>query len=199
MALWSAQIATGADSALPEDYFVNTLHFNGVGTFLASETDVSSIATDLAALWNTLPGTSNAREIRVKIYNLDDAKPRPIRAQAALRTGFFPASTIPREVALCLSYYADRNLPRNRGRLFIPAVLLGSSAGARPTLTQMNAALALHQQLSDLGGTDLEWSVFSRSDNQHKKVSNSWVDDEWDTMRSRGLKSTTRVTHAAEG
>lgn len=199
MALWAAQIETGADSAFARDAFVNTLHFNGVGTFLSGETDVQSIADDLGTVWKTWQNVGTTRQVRVKIYNLDDPKPRPIRAEKIYNAGAFPASGRPREVAICLSYYADRNIPRNRGRIYVPCELLGGTPGVRPTTTQMNEVLAFHDKLANLGGTDLEWSVFSRADNLHKKVSNSWVDDEWDTIRSRGLRATTRVLHAAEG
>lgn len=199
MALWSAQVLCGADSGLARDYFVNTVHFNGVGTFLANETDVQSIANDLVTAWKAFPNVGTFREVRAKVYNLDDAQPRPLRAEAVANAGAFPASTHPREVALCLSYYADRNLKRHRGRLYIPLELLGAGAGVRPTAQQMTDCKALYTRLVNLGGTDLEWSVFSRMDNVHRQVQHGWVDDEWDVIRSRGLRATTRQTVDAEG
>lgn len=199
MALWSAQVMVGGDSALARDYMVNTLHFNGVGTFLAAETDVSSIADDLAGIYVGLPGVSTTREVRVRIYNLDDPKPRPIKAEAVRNQGNFPPTGAPREVALCLSFYADRNLPRQRGRIYVPALFLGGSQGGRPSAAQMTVLTDLYTDLTNLGGTDLEWSVYSRMDDVHRQVQHGWVDDEWDTVRSRGLRSTTRQLITAEG
>jgi hypothetical protein len=36
--------------------------------------------------------------------------------------------------------------------------------------------------------------VYSRREKVARPVTNYWVDDEWDTVRSRGLRSSTRVT-----
>lgn len=195
------QIITGADSAFVRDHFVNTLHFNGVGTFAnLGETNAQSLTDDLASVWQTLPNVGTIRQVKVKAYDLDDAKPRPIIAETTRNAGAFPASSkCPREVALCLSYYADRNLPRQRGRIYVPAELLTAAVGVRPNSAQMTNVKDLHQKFADLGGADVEWSVFSRMDNVHRQVQHSWVDDEWDTVRSRGLRATTRMTTTSEG
>lgn len=199
MALASALVEIGADSALPRDRIVNTLHFNLVGTFLSpSQTQWDSLANDLALVYDALVGAS-PREVSVKMYDLDDAQPRPVKAQKVLHSGSFPSTAGPREIACCLSFYSERNLPRNRGRIFLPWFLLGGSVGTRPTSQQMGFALSLYNGFKNLGGADCEWCVFSRADNQHKKVSNGYVDDEWDVIRSRGLKPTTRQTIVGEG
>lgn len=199
MSLVSALVEIGADSALPRDRIVNTLHFNEVGTFLSlTSTSWTDLADDLADLYAALIGAS-PRELSVKLYDLDDPKPRPEKAHVVRNAGSFPATSGPREVACCLSFYADRNLPRNRGRIFLPWFLLGGSVGTRPTSQQMGMALSLYNGFKNLGGTDIEWCVYSRADNQHKKVTNGFVDDEWDVIRSRGLKPTTRQTIAGEG
>jgi len=36
------------------------------------------------------------------------------------------------------------------------------------------------------------WVVFSRRNNASYGVSNIWADDEWDTVRTRGLRGTAR-------
>jgi hypothetical protein len=38
------------------------------------------------------------------------------------------------------------------------------------------------------------WVVWSRKDQVARPVTNYWCDDEWDTVRSRGLKAVTRQT-----
>jgi hypothetical protein len=42
--------------------------------------------------------------------------------------------------------------------------------------------------------TNWDWVLRSPSDHAFKPITNVWVDDEWDTMRSRGTRPTTRVT-----
>jgi hypothetical protein len=36
------------------------------------------------------------------------------------------------------------------------------------------------------------WVVYSRKTGGDAQVTNVWVDDEWDTVRSRGLRGTVR-------
>lgn len=198
MSLYTALVSIGADSGLPRDQFVNTLHFNEVGIDPIGDTGAQTIADEVAAAYAST-FTSPLRQWDVRIYNNDDEKPRPVRARKQLNVGSFPASTGPRETALCLSFYADRNLPRQRGRIYIPAVILSGGQNVRPTSGQMTSLINLYNQLINVGGIDTEWSVFSRVDNQHRQIQHGWVDDEWDTVRSRGLKSTTRSLVTAEG
>jgi hypothetical protein len=63
----------------------------------------------------------------------------------------------------------------------------------RPTGQQMNRVAEWAVPLQDLGGVDVDWVVFSRTDGQARPVTNFWVDNEWDTVRARGLRSDTRI------
>jgi hypothetical protein len=99
---------------------------------------------------------------------------------------------------MCLSYYATVNRPRWRGRLYIPASLLSvTSPGLRPTAATISNTLAFRTILTSglPDGTFLE--VWSPTDKNGHGVTQFWVDDEWDIMRSRGLRSTTRQMAAA--
>jgi hypothetical protein len=40
----------------------------------------------------------------------------------------------------------------------------------------------------------MNFAVFSRKNNVSYTVTDFWVDDEWDVMRTRGTKPTTRQT-----
>jgi hypothetical protein len=97
-------------------------------------------------------------------------------------------------VALCLSYYSENNVPKRRGRLFVPIAVLRSTPGLRPDSAQRTKALDLGGLLANAGGANIDWGVWSRTDGAFHPTTNSWVDDEWDTMRSRGLRATTRST-----
>lgn len=201
MSLVSAQVSVAADSVLPRDLMVNTLHFNTQFDLLQPEagTDWQSLANDLADIWKNTLSIGTTREVKVRLYDLDNPKPRPVKAEATRNSGLAPLTTVPREVALALSFYSERNLPRQRGRLFIPAFLVSGSPGLRPTTADMNTLLNLADALSGLGGSNVDWSVYSRLDDVHRKVSMAWVDNEWDTVRSRGLRATTRVSRAQGG
>jgi hypothetical protein len=93
-------------------------------------------------------------------------------------------------VSLCLSYFSERNLPRFRGRLFIGP---WNFAEERPNTSAINSLMTLATGLAAVGGIDVDWGLWSPSRNAFSKITNVWVDNEWDTQRSRGLRATTRT------
>jgi hypothetical protein len=195
MPVWRMQVEFGADSALPKDSLVITPHFNDTG----AGTDPDGLAQDLA---DGLTAVSDAaRQIKVTAYDAQGTPPVFPQAQAIANAGSFPPSQVPREIALCFSFYSEQNRPRYRGRLYLPWVLKGGqSPGLRPSMTTANTlGSTLASLFSGLGGADVDWVVYSRVDDEARKVSNWWIDDEWDTVRSRGLRPTTRATGSTSG
>ena len=193
MAVYRLQCAIGADTAFARDRVVINPHFNNVGGIL-TESDTDQLCEDLAdALVAYVSGT---REITVKAYDAQGTVPVFPVGNAVRNVGAFPASAAPRELATCLSFYSGQNLPRRRGRLYVPTFLVGAGVthGVRPggALTAKVGQLATI--LADLGGADIDWSVYSRTDDVARAVSHWWVDDEWDVIRSRGLRPEVRVT-----
>lgn len=202
MAKVEAQVSVALDSTLPRDRIISVLHFRVAEGVVWGSADYDSLASDLRALWAGNWGRApGSQELVVTLYDLDDAKPRAPRAVSSENVGAAPAASCPREVALCLSFYADRNLPRQRGRIFLSPAARGlTGLGARPTATQMNDALAMADAFSALGGVNVDWSIKSTADGDvFKKVTHAWVDDEWDTQRRRGLRSTGRYQHDVSG
>jgi len=188
MPLYRFQIAAQMDSTLPRDALVNTLHFNDQG--IGSDPDV--LCQDLLDIFQA-GWYANPCQITVDCYGVGDPPQYPV-GHAEENMGLSPASSCAREVAICLSFYATRNLPRQRGRIFLP--LCGSSyadSTPRPPTARMDQVLALATDFSNLGGIDVDWQVYSPTDGQGRNVTNAWVDDEWDTMRSRGLRGSSRV------
>lgn len=187
---------------LPADWITNTVHFKNVLPGIVAPVDWQSFAQnvwDAFEQWRQPPAGYN--RLNVKLYNMEDSTPRPIMAQVNDALTPSSSASMPREVALCLSYYAERNLPRNRGRLYLGP---WDSDQERPSTTKINSVLALKDQLADAGGVDWQWCVFSATtpggfDDQFKQVSAGWVDNEWDTVRSRGLKATLRNPWTKEG
>lgn len=199
-----ATIAWKPDSALPRDAMVCTAHFRHTAVDDVS-IDYGTLATDLRNLLSPTWVKAGV-ETEVKLYNMGDTTPRPVRGRAVINEGLHGETQQPREIALCLSYYAGRNLPRQRGRMYLPVALMSTGAtglGNRPAQTWRDSALSLvtnvNKSFPDLGGVNVQWCVYSPTDGELRTVTNAYVDDEWDTVRARGLRATTRTTAAREG
>lgn len=191
MPVWRLQCSFGADTPFPADQVVMTPHFNDT----LPGSDPAGLCDDLAEGLNTwISAFTTPRQIIVKAYDAQGTPPVFPAAEARVNEGQFPASVFNREVALCLSFYAGVNRPRHRGRLYVPAFLVGIAAGSpRPDSGSRTRVAGLVPVLTGLGGTDVDWVVYSRRDDQPRSVSNWWVDDAWDVQRRRGLLPTTRT------
>lgn len=197
MAVARLQCAFAADSLLARDYEVITPHFSVHEGIVYGAADWQALVDDLSASLSTWSAAT--REIRVTAYNAESPPPNAPLATKVRNTGLAPAASIPRQLALALSYYADLNRPKRRGRLYLPAHLLTSAPGGRPNTSQMQKVADLVPIFSGLGGVNVDWGVWSRRDRTFRKTSNYWVDDEWDVIRSRGLRPTTRIAGATSG
>lgn len=184
------------DTDPAKEVFTNTLYFNVSGS--VDQPDYQALCNDLSTIYSTgftaSPPTAG-RRVTVKAYNMDDAEPRPIKAQATKA----PLGTAPGtagQVALCLSYYADRNLPRQRGRIYLGPM---TQAGDRPTTQQMASLVTFAGLLAGLGGVNVDWSLWSPTTQQHTRINHGWVDDSWDIIRSRKLAPSARTNFDVNG
>jgi hypothetical protein len=109
----------------------------------------------------------------------------------------------PGEICLCLSYYSVYNAKRFRGRNYVPYNWIytaivggGSTLAARPTTVQQQVAMGLWDQVYKPvdHNTNWDWVLRSPTDKAFKPITDVWVDDEWDTLRSRGLRPSSRIT-----
>lgn len=184
MAYYRAAIGFYMDSLLPRDVVTINPHYSG--------DNAQALADGLKAalLANAQVGATSP--FRVKIYDAEKAPPSYPLAEAISGTGF-KTTSVPREVALCLSYYGTWNRPSFRGRLYIPATFVGGSLGLRPSGTQIANALSFFDTLK-LPLPGVYMGVWSRKMRSFAQATDAWVDDEWDTVRSRGLRGTTRTT-----
>lgn len=180
-------------SAPATDAIDNTLYFNVSGS--VDEPDYAALANDLLQIWITKSWAAG-RFIEIRAYNMDDAKPRPVKARtSATVSGTSP--TGPRQVALALSYYADRNLPRMRGRIFLGPWTTNAPNAASPYTT---AVMTLPPALASLGGLNVDWSLWSPTTQTHTRINHAWCDDSWDIIRSRKMAPTVpRLTWAGNG
>jgi hypothetical protein len=184
------QIITRKQDTFPKNFIVNTVYFDDFNIDPTGGTNWQAFATDVRNLWRTrfqLPATYG---VETKVYDQADAKPRPVKASAPWVVG--DSSSVehaPREVALCLSYYSERNLPRFRGRLYIGPFI---SAQMLPSQSHIDGVKALATGLAGIGGPDVDWGLWSPTRNAFSKITHGWVDNEWDTVRSRGLTASSR-------
>jgi hypothetical protein len=173
------------DGTLPKDVISLNPHFNGDN----ADALLAALQANLNS-WAPTAGTPYT----LRAY---DANQLPPSYPLATRTqsGTPPTSSAPREVALCLSYYTTWNRPRYRGRLYLPNKWLPGTLGIRPTATQRDTVIGFATSvLTKSLPPATNWVVWSKTERKSQGgVSNIWVDDEWDTVRTRGLKSTTRT------
>lgn len=184
MSIYRAQISFPFDSALPRDLVTINPHFNGNAAQPLADVLKSNLIAH-ASVGASTPFT-------VKIYDAKQAPPSYPLAQSTNGTGYL-TTTHAREMALCLSYYAQWNRPTFRGRLFIPGQFVGGTFSLRPTSAQMAEVVSWKAVFTTGLPSGTFWTVYSRKTGLDAKVTNVWCDDEWDVMRSRGLKGTTRT------
>lgn len=202
--LYRAQVAVYANSDPDRrNDAVNVLYFSRAVPF-AGVADYDALASDLATIFAARSFYGGVDRCKVRIYNMDDAKPREVRGTSTkvLTTVASPGM---REAAICLSFYAERNLPRQRGRIYCGPLNGAITGQDRPGSTPIANVLALGSALSGLGGADVDWVVYSPTlsgaagEHVYKRVTNVWVDNEFDVQRRRGLRSTTRDTATVSG
>lgn len=180
-------------SSPAESAIVNTLYFNVSGS--VDEPNYQSLGDDLAAIWRARPWCTG-RFLDVRGYDMADPEPRPQKYLGRTQTSGTPVSS-PHQVALCLSYYADRNLPSSRGRIYTGPWAVG---GEYATNAQISGLIGLAGALAGLGGLNVDWSLYSPKTGTATRINHAWVDDSWDIIRSRKLPaSSPRVTWDGNG
>jgi hypothetical protein len=183
----------------PADHVINTFHFVTEAPAVA-DADLQELSDALRDVYYAAGfapdwGFQANRNGLINVYRLDDPKPRPIRAHSQ-HTVQFPEATpmAPRQMALCLSYYADRNLPRQRGRIYIGP--FAGSVSERPPDNVLAQWLDLGKKLMQCGVNltpSWAWCVFSPTYGTSLPISHVWVNDEMDVVRRRGAKETKRL------
>ncbi len=184
------QVITRTENQLAIDHIVNVIYFDDFNIDPTGGTDWQAFADDVRDAFRERPNIPAGYGCEVKVYNMGDAEPRPIKAQSSWQ--LYTSNTgpsVPREVALCLSFYSERNLPRFRGRIFIGP---WNTAVERPSQAQQWMMTQLAVRLANVGGVDVDWSLYSPTRVAYSKITNAWADNEWDTIRSRGLRPTSR-------
>lgn len=197
------QVSWPVTDLLPRNRFVNHFHLEHVAGSLLN-TDLEGMCSDIVALYQARYGQAG-KEITCKAYDTD-AVPNYPRAEVTVNAGQAWGCTHPREIALCCSFAGDNRGNKNeRGRIYTAPILLTGIATdlVRPTLAVMTWTLEWfsksNESFPDLGGVDWKFGIWSRTLKKFTQAQQAWVDDEWDTQRSRGLRESNRITSVREG
>lgn len=192
MTLYRCQIQHWISGATSADKWDNTIYVTS-----ASGAAASDIATELQSIFFAASGFTIYHGFygSVTLYDMADAKPRPEKAF----TTYTPASPstaaslLPDQVALCLSFYATRNLPRQRGRIYIGPNFNDAGNSNVPDSGDISALISLATALHGMTHSTLQ--VYSVKNAAPLPVTNFWVDNRWDTQRRRLPKATARTTY----
>lgn len=206
MGVKRAMVIFDGTSGLPADRVVNTFHFGPGGVELDIFTALldfynggtTSVASFLSGY---LSRTANKSEVRV--YDLADAKPREPTVFNWTLGATTSGSPLAREIACCMSYYADRNVKRQRGRIYLgplTSTAVENRTGDQGFTTAFRAAVgAAATRLAANPTPADQWIVYSEvnalsggMEYGGLPVTAGWVDDAIDIQRRRGVKATAR-------
>lgn len=155
-------------------------------------TAASAIGDAIAAAFASGSGPYlNFYSVTARVY--DHAAPLhspPVYTKQISASGFTGMG--PRQVALCLSFYSGLNIKGQRGRIYIGPWKASdlteyASAGA------MGVLITLANNLKTPGGADVIHRIHHVKTDTFSNVSNYFVNNRWDTMRSRLPKETSRL------
>lgn len=217
--VFRAQAIFQGGSGFARDRYVNTFHFRDLENTALNPFggDFGSFGDEIAErvrefYEETTPAGTKVsdilspyiqRDYEIRVYDLSNTEnPRPAWITEHTLPAAGGADSLPFEVAVAASYYAGRNIPRQRGRIYLGPVAgsaLAADAGVprvKPTLlTTLAEAM---QRLASEGVADrTDWGVFSPTDNVCRGITAGWVDNEFDTIRSRQPRATTRTPWSA--
>jgi hypothetical protein len=205
---FQANVIFQGASGLPADQYVNTWHFYTSGA-VPLPTDYDNVRDMLKDFYVSAPTggkvatymtSALGTTAKVKLYNLDEPKPRvPVYESTFALAGLGTGTPAPYQVAICLSFEGARvsgePQARKRNRVYIgPLASSVQQAGGLIFPTTVQVILDAAKRLHDAANASLtwDWKVYSGTENKIYDVSHIWVDNAFDTQRRRALAPTTR-------
>ena len=195
------QVALTHDSGLPEDVCVNTWSCRTTSTDdLTALGDFCNALESFYSSWDGDLSASLTGGVVIKAYDRADAEPRvPVFTDTwTLGPG---TEYLPSEVALCMSFQGDAvsgvAQARRRGRVFLgpfSTTILDESTG-RPDGTRRAIIVAAGAALlaDSVSSGAWDWTVWSSVNGSDTVVTNGWIDNSFDTIRSRGIAANSRT------
>lgn len=204
------QVTLLNDNALLRDAAVNTWHYGSAGD---RDADTSAFVSAISAFYNAIDSMFSSCLSGIatwKAYDLADVEPRVPFNEDQITFTPGAGTQLPNEVAVCMSFHGTLgsgiNAARRRGRIYLGPL----DANIVDNLTQGaiidSATEALvagaAETLRDVADTsDASWVVFSPTSyaavpslaTSCFPVVGGHVDNAFDTIRSRGIDSTSRT------
>lgn len=198
------QVVLRTSDAIPANFVTNQFCIQNMGNADGNEAGITSAIADFyddirnAIYSNVIAETGHV----AKFYTAGGAAPNYPYSEETWDFTAAPGGTaLPREVAVCLSFQGLR-IPgtpqaRRRGRIYLGPCQTGVVSNGRPLLairtTIVNAAQTFYTNVETVDPT-YSWAVWSTRDATAVPLRNCWVDDAFDTQRSRGDAPTERTT-----
>lgn len=203
MPIVRVQVRIPASSGVPEDLAINTFHFTAVDTVEGTRALLQDAVHDFYEALDAWKSASMTwQNATFRMYDLDDPEPRvPIDEGTLGLTATGGSQTMPRELAVCVSYHAEfvsgSSAGRRRGRIYFgPLASTASDSSGRVTSTLLTAAVTAGSGLltASNAASDWAWVVWSPTSGQAYPVVGGWVDNEFDVQRRRGMTATVRTS-----
>lgn len=206
MAHWLTQVHLERNTHVPEDAFVNTLHWVLDDTDpLAQSDDIAdaieafySVSKNYLSHFVALSGNV------VKFYDMGDPEPRvPFRTRELdLTDGSFGTGELPCECCICVSFQAPPesgvNQARRRGRIYFGPISLealdegtGDMVVSETAMEEIATAFAVMVSNANTNA-GAQLVVYSRVGAVTTPVEQVWVDNAVDIQRRRGSRATER-------
>ncbi len=194
MAQHDVQVVLHHTMGLPEDDYVNHLHFevNSPDTLEGLCDGINAAyATNLNAV---LSQAVNGMTVKCYAPGLNPTGPE---FQKSYTTPTGAGGAAPPQIAICMSYATvddpDASTPRRRGRIYLGP--LGPGLDEKVPSGHRNSIIAFGQAIGAVGtASNTTWLMKSQTDNSYHKIESIWVDDSFDVIRRRKLKPTVRQT-----
>lgn len=170
------------------DYITNVLWYSTNGATPAGVGDAIKAAfTASAGPYYTFAN------VWVKVY--DHAN--PLHSPPVYQTQYSGSGSTswgPRQVALCLSFYCGLNIRGKRGRIYVGpfAANLLSNVAPAGVMNMLQYVIGLMRLP---GGPDVVHQLHHVKTDTFSPVTNYFVNNRWDTMRSRLGKETSRYVY----
>lgn len=207
MPLVRAEITHHLTGDVPADYATNTVYHTIDDSGFNPSVDYQNHANEIKAVFSgSSPDATSfkiyqGRQIRVVVYNMADARPRPEMAVATYvpTTADGALGLMARQVAIRCSWYCGRNIKGLRGGIYVGPLKIGdSNGGDRVDSAARGVICNLGNGLFNVGGENVAHVLMKTEPNDAAgpthPITTYWCDDSFDTQRRRKVTPATRLT-----
>lgn len=186
------------DSGLAEDQVVNSWAFRNDGVVGNINLMLAAVSATLQAFYVQLVGflAPDVASLEFRMYDLGQAPPRTPHVNHLEPFAGGASTGLPAEVACCLSMKTADRSPRGRGRVFLGPLgtnVMDDTTGVPRPTTAFRETMRDAAENVRTTSQDLTWVIISQLDAEAKVVTGGFIDDAFDTIRSRGHAPTQRT------